>query len=179
MRFFNQIQILFYIMVSIPLVSCMDCNTEGCDALRLPAQTFDVGQGLAGACANPGDTVVEYLGETCQECPLGHDGIFLWQTEVPVSSAQDASAVCSASPFKTINCDGRYEAQLDIGNYLACSQNYAYANGMSCVNFVVVDDEITTLNTASMGYMPSLYLSEPGGRPALIDEPILATCALQ
>ncbi|HOA14573.1 MAG TPA: hypothetical protein PKH54_08985, partial [Myxococcota bacterium] len=115
----------------------------------------------------------------CQECPLGNDRFYLWKTEQSITSAQDASAICSTSEFMYIDFEERYEVALDTGTYLACSRNMDYQNAMNCVDVLIAEGMITTLNTEHMGWTPALYLSEPGEAPVLIDNPILATCIRQ
>lgn len=176
MRFLDYARLFACVIASVFPISCMDCNTEGCDALDQAARPVLVQQGLAGVCASLGDTEAEYLGQTCSECPYGREGIYLWKTENPVSSAQDASEVCSNAPRFYVNCEGQYEIMLDAGSFMACVSTHDSTGRLFCVAFSVLDDEITTFNTASAGYLPSLYLSNPAESPALIDEPILAEC---
>jgi len=172
-----RVQVLACAMASMWFVSCMDCDTEGCDALPRSARVLEIDQGLAGACVFLGDVVEEYLGQTCQECPLGREWIYLWHTDSPVSSEYGALQVCSTPPLLTIECDGRYEARLDAGDYMLCESAHDATTNMVCLAFVVRDDGITTFNTASMGWLPMVYLSKPDERPVLVEQPIMAECS--
>jgi hypothetical protein len=136
-------------MVVLGLGGCMECITEGCDALRDKAEGRE--SGIAGVIAAQSDVVAN----GCQECGFEQASIEVFQLEEPVASAEAASAAIGETPpLTTIAASGRYNQSLSPGSFLVCVAR-------RCVSVSVVADAVTTVNIKQRYGPTSFFLVDP------------------
>lgn len=116
------------------LLSCNDCEREGCDALGRMAPRRETG--VAGVVAMSSDLVIN----GCQECLFGEANLELWRTDTPITTETAAIALLDerASDVTEI-VSGHYRRALEPGPYLLCVRP-------SCVALTVAADETLTVN---------------------------------
>jgi hypothetical protein len=136
-------------MVVLGLAGCVECVTEGCDALRDRAAGDR--SGIGGVIAAQSDVVAN----DCQECGFSQASIEVFQLEKPVASAESARAAIGATPpFATIAASERYNASLEPGSYLVCVTR-------RCVSVNVVAETVTTVNVKQRYGPSSFFIVDP------------------
>lgn len=172
----NKPQIVLLSGILLLMVSsCMDCNQEACGVYKEAAPTETVTQGLAGAAVFISDVVEETVDQECRECLFHYTSLWIWKSDVAISSQEEATTLCSGRESDVfVEGDPWYEVALDVGNYLAC-RGVGSDSATICVPFTVAAGKITTLHDTSTG-TDSVYLSEPGEEPELFESVIWAVC---
>jgi hypothetical protein len=123
---------LWIVLLSLELLGCSDCATQGCDALT--KSTRGEGTGIGGVLAEKSDVV----GNGCQECPFGEAQLAVWAVEGPVTP-EEVSSVLATPSERRIDASKRFQILLPAGDYLFCVSE-------RCVNLTVTDGALTTAN---------------------------------
>jgi hypothetical protein len=117
-----------------PMLSCTECNRDGCDALGQTATQG--GTGVGGVVAESSDLVKN----GCEECPLGKATLRIWRVDAPIASESDAVALLTErEPDVTQDVSGRYRYALEAGQYLLCVRT-------NCINLGITANETLTVN---------------------------------
>jgi hypothetical protein len=97
----------------------------------------------------------------CEECPLSQTQLRLWKTAAPVADASAAQAAAAATPTKLIDANGRYQVELEPGNYLMCAASRG-GTMEPCAAFAVASGAVTTINVKTRYGQTGLMIFEPG-----------------
>jgi hypothetical protein len=135
---------------------CSPCPRSGCDAFGRRA-SYTVRQGVAGSVASQSDAI----NDGCEACPLDRTQLRLWKTAGRVADLAAAREVAAGAPTRVIDVDGRYQVELDSGDYLLCALRYGPVE-QPCAAFVVGSGTVTTINVKRRYGPTGLLIFDPG-----------------